>query len=377
MVDQASTHRRLLHAAMAATQRGWPVLPLRPYSKYPAIRDWPNRASTAAGQVARWWSAGPWNIGIACGPAGLLVIDLDAAHPGDPPPDGWAGRGVPSGTDVLAALAADAGRPVPSGTYTVATPSGQHLYFAAPPGIRLGNTAGRLGTRIDTRGHGGFVVAAGSVLRTRGRLTTYRIVREVPPAPLPDWIAAALAGSHDRIAAGGMTPAVAAGRVRAYADAALAGEAHTVRSAGVGTRNHTLFRAAANLGEFVGAGLLDQNVVTSTLLAAAAVHIGIDASPRPRPAARSPTAWPAGGATPARSPVSSNARPTVRLGRRESPPVQRRPRRWITPTVRRREWNGNRIHRPGWHSPGTGLPACDSPGWTARRSAHHGRGQRR
>ncbi|MGI5516009.1 bifunctional DNA primase/polymerase [Streptomyces sp. CA-106131] len=36
---------------------------------------------------------------------------------------------------------------------------GFHLYFAAPPGVRLGNTAGRLGKRIDTRAWGGHVVA--------------------------------------------------------------------------------------------------------------------------------------------------------------------------------------------------------------------------
>jgi hypothetical protein len=273
MVQDASG-RWLLQAATVAARRGWPVLPLRPYSKRPAISDWPNRASTDAGQLARWWSAAAWNIGIACGPAGLVVLDLDATHPDDLPLGGGAGRGT-SGMQVLAALAARAGRHMPR-TYTVTTPSGQHLYFTAPPGIRLGNTAGRLGPRLDTRGHGGYVLAAGSVLRTGGRLTAYRVVRDMPPVPLPDWITAALAGNPDRSTATSGAPPVAARQAGAYARAALAGEARKVAAAGMGTRNHTLFRAAASLGELVAAGMLTEDAVTGALLAAASVHIGID-----------------------------------------------------------------------------------------------------
>jgi hypothetical protein len=56
---------------------------------------------------------------------------------------------------------------MPDRTYTVATASGgEHLYFRQPVGLQLRNTQGEhgsgLGWCIDTRGHGGFVVAAGS-----------------------------------------------------------------------------------------------------------------------------------------------------------------------------------------------------------------------
>src|SRR5204862_4140447 len=108
--------------------------------KRSAIADWPNRATTAAAQLACWWSVEPWNIGIACGPAGLVVLDLDAARPGDQPPPASAGDGARGGHDVLAVLAAQAAQPMPVDTFTVATPRGRHLYFAAPAGIRLGNT---------------------------------------------------------------------------------------------------------------------------------------------------------------------------------------------------------------------------------------------
>jgi hypothetical protein len=57
-----------------------------------------------------------------------------------------------------------------------------------PTGDALRNTAGRLGWKIDTRGHGGYVVAAGSIRRD-GR---YRITRSREIAPLPAWLTNAL-----------------------------------------------------------------------------------------------------------------------------------------------------------------------------------------
>jgi hypothetical protein len=263
----------LLGAALAAAGCGWPVHPLRPLSKVPRLRDWERRASTDAGQLARWWASQPAsNVGIACGPAGLLVLDLDAPG-GQPPPSRWAERGVGCGAQVLAVLAEQAGQPFPGGTYTVATPGGVHLYFAAPAGPRLPNTAGRLGWRIDTRSAGGYVVAAGSVLRVAGRLVAYRVVRPGPVLPVPGWIAAALSRSEGGRAAGAVVGSGCGGR---YVRAAVAGEARAVAAARSGTRNHRLFGAAASLGELIGAGLLDQHTATEALLAAAGVHVGVD-----------------------------------------------------------------------------------------------------
>ena len=51
----------------------------------------------------------------------------------------------------------------------------------------------------------------------------------------------------------------------AYVDAVLRGEAERVEQAAVGTRNHTLFRAAARLGGFVAQGLVAEDVVISVL----------------------------------------------------------------------------------------------------------------
>ena len=95
------------------------------------------RATTDPDRIERCWAAGPFNVGIATGPAGLLVVDLDTLKPKDK-------KGTPDGASNFLALCERAGQPVPT-TRRIRTPSGgQHLYFTAPPGLRLGNTAGTL-----------------------------------------------------------------------------------------------------------------------------------------------------------------------------------------------------------------------------------------
>jgi hypothetical protein len=49
-----------------------------------------------------------YNIGIATGPSGLLVVDLDRPkNPTDLPPEPWRSRGCATGADVLAWLATE------------------------------------------------------------------------------------------------------------------------------------------------------------------------------------------------------------------------------------------------------------------------------
>ena len=272
--------------ARAAAARGWPVFPLHPFSKVPGVKDWERWATTDLDRLDGWCVSLPrraWcNVGIACGPAGLVVADLDAAH-GHRPPPAWAERGARDGAEVFAVLAAGAGAAVPA-TYTVATPSGgRHLYFAAPAGAQLRNTASAVGWRVDTRAAGGYVVAAGSVLRIRGRVACYRVTDTSPVAELPAWLLAALRPAVPAAPAVGVTGEshshpgwrLDCGRLDAYVGAAVRGEAARVAAAGVGTRNQTLFRAAANLGGLVGAGLLDPGQVTAALLVAARHHVGV------------------------------------------------------------------------------------------------------
>ncbi|GEL26521.1 hypothetical protein PSU4_54750 [Pseudonocardia sulfidoxydans NBRC 16205] len=105
---------QLLHAALAHAARGWRVFPLRPNDQRPAIRDWDARATSDPSRIRRAWTRSPrLNVGIACGPSNLVVIDLDTSGHGSVRPAEWDRPGIRDGVDVLATLAADNCEPLP------------------------------------------------------------------------------------------------------------------------------------------------------------------------------------------------------------------------------------------------------------------------
>lgn len=260
-------NRHLLFAALDAAERGWAVLPLRPGDKRPALhgedvcpgigdcagghRKWEERATIDPDRIRRAWGDLPFNVGIATGPSGLVVVDLDM-------PKRKSSTDTPDGVTTFTALCERAGQAVPI-TRTVRTVSGGvHLYFAAPSGVRLGNTAGRLGKRIDTRAWGGYVVAPGSLTPTGA----YAIVNDMPPIPLPEWLYARLTARQPSRA---LTAAPATLRASRYAAAGLNAETASVRAAPEGERNATLLRAARALGRFIAWGDLPREQVEEAL----------------------------------------------------------------------------------------------------------------
>ncbi|MBF6250176.1 bifunctional DNA primase/polymerase [Nocardia farcinica] len=255
----------LLHAAQHAAARGFFVFPLAPGSKKPAVprHNWQVLATRDPHVITRRWSQAPFNIGIACGPSRLYVLDLDT-EPGH--------RAGPAdhGRDVLTHVAAEHGVPYPGPTYRVLTPSGgEHLYFTAPSTPPLRNSVGRLGRGIDTRGVGGYVVAAGSFTH-RGR---YRLLDDRPPVPLPEWLVSALAPPPSRPPDAVDLRAV---RAHAYCRTALARQCRRIATAPVGQRHHILVSAASSIGRLVGAGLLSRTDAHHALRCAADTHIGVD-----------------------------------------------------------------------------------------------------
>ena len=232
------------------------------------MRDWEARATTDPDRIERAWAAGPYNVGVATGPSGLVVVDLDRPKPREVPPPAYRQPGIRDGGDVLAMLCEALDQPLPVDTYAVHTASaGMHLYFTAPAAVTLRNTAKRLGWLIDTRAHGGYVVAAGSLVAGR---TYTAIDPDTDPAPLPDWIAERLAdpGPSTHALTSAAPGGLAVDRPNAYALAALRGELDRVLTAAEGTRNHTLNTAAFALGQLTAAGLLPHQLAEDALTAA-------------------------------------------------------------------------------------------------------------
>jgi hypothetical protein len=260
--------RPLLRSALSLAERGWHVFPCVPGAKRPALRgSWQDHASIEPARILAWWSRAGYNIGIACGLSGLVVIDLDVPH--DMELSCAEGRSTVSGTDVLVALCDQHGQPYPLPTYAVGTPSGGcHLYYAAPT-EPVRNSAGRLGPHVDVRAGGGYVIGDGS--RIGGR--SYIARDERTPVPLPPWIADLL---KDKPPAMGLPVQRGGAQGKAYATAALREETRLVAIARPGTRNDTLNRAAFSLGQLVAAGLLPSLTVI-TALASSAERAGLPA----------------------------------------------------------------------------------------------------
>lgn len=292
-------HNPMLAVALAAAARGWHVFPLRLGGKTPALhgydrcprtgicahrhQGWEQRSTTDPDRIRSAWTARAFNVGIATGPSGLVAIDLDVPKPDDGPPPEWVRDtpGVRDGHDVFAVLAEQAtGRGLTDDTYTVATPSGGlHLYYRAPAGVELRNTEGDrgrgLGWKIDTRAHGGCVVAAGSVLeKPAGR--AYRVLDDRDPVELPAWLAERLAPAPlPATSAVPITP-TRGGRSR-YLDAAIHGETTKVLDAPASQRNACLYAAAVALGQLVAGGAVSEAEVTDALLGAASKHVALGA----------------------------------------------------------------------------------------------------
>lgn len=262
----SAADRARLAGWLALAARGWALFPVRPAGKAPAISGWQHRATTDREHLARFFTDNPhYNAGIACGPSGLLVIDCDVPKCTPDNPDGTG----PDGVQVLAELAAARGG-LPT-TWTVATPSGgRHLYFRAPrpaPGRPpLGNTGKTLGAMLDTRGHGGQVLAPGSRLPNG----VYELLDDTNPADLPGWLSWRLSvQAPTAISAPVQRPVTVPADRDTYVSTIRRKELERVAQAGRGGHNAAVFTAARALGQLVGAGVLDRGAVERDLTAAA------------------------------------------------------------------------------------------------------------
>ncbi|WP_199550961.1 bifunctional DNA primase/polymerase [Streptomyces sp. N35] len=303
--------------------QGWPVHPLAPGRKTPsgncAACRRPGHSHRGCGcasagrwchgfyaatldsaRIDRWWGEHPGlGVGVACGAAGLLVVDIDAhvreiparerLLPGIGIADSVDLTGLSNGFHTLAVLAALRGAQSPAEdttTLRVRTPSGGlHVWYQVPRARRwqcsTGSGSGRsLAWQVDIRACGGYVVAPGTVTGAG----TYEMVGPVTrPAPLPGWLARELERTghlpQDTPAASRPVPpraraaVSAAGGGHAPARAALAAVLAEVDGCAAvpegASFSEKLNRAAYTAGGLVAAGLLDMGEVLDLLNRAA------------------------------------------------------------------------------------------------------------
>lgn len=130
-------------------------------------------ASSNSRQISEWWSADPMaNIAVACGPSGLVAVDIDPRNGGDIT---WEGL-------------TEAYGPVPDTWEAETGGSGSHIIFKRPEGFRPVDSV--LGPGIDIKASGYVVVAPST--HVSGRKYVWLADADPfgggPLANLPSWL---------------------------------------------------------------------------------------------------------------------------------------------------------------------------------------------
>lgn len=242
-------------SALALLQRGFTPILVRRGEKKALQAKWQNTPRPTFEQaVALWSGSNPANIGVLTGdPSGIFVLDIDPGSGGD---------------ETLAALLAQHG-PLPD-TYTVRTGSGgRHFYFTMPD-FPLRNTAGKIGPGVDTRGTGGYVVAAPSVSE-KGPYTEVDPPKHVLAAPA--WLLEILRPVPVAPVLAPVGPAATPEQASRYEAAIIEREVARLDALqrpwtdGAGW-DHTTFEVACTLTQLANSGwaALDHNAVEALIL---------------------------------------------------------------------------------------------------------------
>lgn len=184
-----STPGDKLEAALSYASHGWHVLPLSEPTrdacscgkecgspgKHPRTRHGHNDASVDAETIRAWWTRWPSaNVGIRTGGlSGIVVVDIDPRHGGD---------------YALAELEDQCG-PLPDTVESMTGGGGKHLLFQHP-GEYVASRPDALGSGIDVRGDGGYIVAPPSI-HPSGEAYHWELSStpsNTPLSPLPQWL---------------------------------------------------------------------------------------------------------------------------------------------------------------------------------------------
>lgn len=188
----------LLDAALWYAAHGWQVFPCHTptpggcscrraacpdIGKHPRTQHGLKDATTSASIIRRWWEMWPdANIGIATGPvSNLVVLDEDTYKGGDIHTLEQAYTSLPE-------------------TVEQHTGGGGRQFFYTHPGARIKNSVEDLGTGLDIRGDGGYVIVPPSLHRS-GKRYQWEIIHDPADtalARLPEWLQALCSESSER-----------------------------------------------------------------------------------------------------------------------------------------------------------------------------------
>lgn len=267
-----------LQAALDAQQRGFHIFPVARGAKvpHPAAGQWGLTATNDVNRIIYFWTrVDPnANIGVACKPSQLLVVDLDRAK------DDWNLKGTEwahlhavwgervNGEDLFDEMRfqLDDENSDPYDTFVVSTGSGgTHLYYSWPAHWPVISQASPVKGVVDVRGNGGqfggYVLGQGSIGETGG----YAIENDQPLALPPTWIRRLVAEKPQQPKIQRPKGLMQPGSV------SNSGLIRSVREAGEGNRNNALVWAARTMCE---EGVLEAQAQEQLGAAAAEAGLG-------------------------------------------------------------------------------------------------------
>jgi hypothetical protein len=239
----------LLEAAAAYARLGYVPIPLN-RDRRPILRGWPD--AEAGEDAARERFEQCTAHGVALLTRGFIALDLDRNH----------ADGV-DGVASFAALVEAHGGDFPSEAEVPCVRSrrgGAHEYRAAPAGVMMRSSASKIAPGVD--------IKAGRALATCPPTAGYSWLSPLTPLvdlpPAPTWLVRLACPPPPPV----YRPVRPIQRER-YTEKVFHGELSAVATAAKGQRNAVLFKAAARLGDLVGAGMLEADMAAQGLLAAA------------------------------------------------------------------------------------------------------------
>lgn len=169
-----------LETALNLVDQGFYVFPLKNNGKTPAHIGWQEEATTDSETIRHYFGNGvEHNIGIstekyfklqgeAYSNAALVVVDIDTK-------DGKQGNNTIHHLDAL-------GYTLPPTLEFTTASGGRHLVYYSP--YPLAGGANKLGTHVDIKSSGGYIVGEGSTIHN----TPYHRSKDLPIAKVPDWL---------------------------------------------------------------------------------------------------------------------------------------------------------------------------------------------